>query len=113
MPQVGDIVLAAFPFTDLSGLKRRPCVVTALAETPGDFIVAFVTSGEAGRFPRFGVTITPAHPGWEQTRLKAPSVIRVDRICTLNTALVSGRLGVLGADLQHAVRERIKTLFGI
>jgi hypothetical protein len=55
MPLPGEIVLAALPFTDLSRAKRRPCVVLAVAESPGDFIVAFVTSGTPARFPKFGV----------------------------------------------------------
>ena len=113
MPQPGDIVLAAFPFTDLSGAKRRPCVVVALAESPGDFVAAFVTTGTPARFPRFGVPINSSNPAWSQTRLKAPSVIRVDRICTLNGKVFSGRIGVLSADLQDAVRRQLRTLFGL
>ena len=113
MPQPGDIVLAAFPFTDSSGTKRRPCVVLAAAESPGDFAVAFVTTGLAARFPRFGVALTPSHPDWKQTRLKSPSVIRVDRLCTLSSRVFSGRLGVLSENLQDAVRQQLRRLFGL
>ena len=113
MPLPGEVVLVAFPFTDLSQAKRRPCVVLAASESPGDFIVAFVTSGAAARFPRFGVPITPSNPGWAQTRLKAPSVVRVDRLCTLNSKVISGRIGVLSTKLQAAVRQQLKLLFGL
>lgn len=113
MLQPGDIVLAAFPFTDLSGARRRPCVVLAAAESPGDFVVAFVTTGAPARFPKFGVLVTPLHPDWQQTRLKLPSVIRVDRLCTLNSSVVSGRLGVLSEALHDAVRQQAKLLFGL
>ena len=111
MPQPGDIVLAVFPFTDLSDAKRRPCVVLATAESPGDFIVAFITTGAPARFPRFGVLVDPSHPDWKLTKLKCPSVIRADRLCTLNTKVMSGRIGVLSEDLRHAVRQQLNELF--
>ena len=113
MPLPGEIVLAAFPFTDLSRAKRRPCVVLAAAESPGDFIVAFVTSGAPARFPKFGVPITPSDPGWPQARLKVPSVIRTDRLCTLNGKVISGRIGVLSVELIAAVREQLRRLFSL
>jgi mRNA-degrading endonuclease toxin of MazEF toxin-antitoxin module len=111
MPLPVDIVLAAFPFTDLSNSKRRPYVVLAAAESPGDFIVAFVTTGAPVRFPRFGVFVAPSHPDWKPTRLKLPSVIRADRLCTLNTKVISGRVGVLSTELQNDVRQQLKLLF--
>jgi mRNA interferase MazF len=113
MPQVGDIVLAAFPFTDLSGTKRRPCVVLAEAESSGDFVFAFITTEPPTKFPRFGVLVEPAHPSWRRTRLKAPSVVRTDKLCTLNTRVITGRLGVLPPDLLDAIRIRLKTLFSM
>jgi mRNA interferase MazF len=113
MPQVGDIVLAAFPFTDLSGTKRRPCVVLAEAESPGDFVFAFITTESAGRFPRFGVAVEPTHPSWDRTRLKAPSVVRADKLCTLNTRVITGRLGVLPRDLLNEIRAHLKILFSL
>ena len=113
MPQVGDIVLAAFPFTDLSGTKRRPCVVLAAAESPGDFVFAFITTEPSARFPRFGIAVEPTHPSWRQTRLKASSVVRTDKLCTLNTRVITGRLGVLPPDLLIAIQARLKTLFSV
>jgi hypothetical protein len=44
MFEPGEIVHAAFPFTDLTTSKRRPCLVLARCESPDDFIVAFITS---------------------------------------------------------------------
>jgi hypothetical protein len=40
----GEIVIAVFPFTSLTGVKRRPCVVLAAGDTTGDFVVAFITT---------------------------------------------------------------------
>jgi mRNA interferase MazF len=107
----GDLVLAAFPFTDLAQAKRRPCLVLACAESRGDFIVAFVTSGIPARFPKWGVAITPSHPAWPATHLKMPSVVRTDRLCTLNSSVISGRIGLLSPELMRAVREQLMRLF--
>ncbi len=79
MPQPGDIVLAAFPFADLSATKRRPCAVLANAESRGDASVAFVTPRTAGRCPLFGVRVDPSHPDWGQTHLKLPSAIALSK----------------------------------
>ena len=38
----GDIVLLAFPFTDLSSHKTRPAVISESSET--DVVVAFISS---------------------------------------------------------------------
>jgi len=44
MFQPGELVIAAFPFSSLAGIKRRPCLILAEGDTPDDFVVAFVTS---------------------------------------------------------------------
>ena len=44
MFQAGEVVIAAFPFSSLTGVKRRPCVVLAAGDTPNGFVVAFVTT---------------------------------------------------------------------
>jgi mRNA interferase MazF len=112
MYKPGDIVLALFPFTDLSASKRRPCVILALSETPGDLIVAFVTTGHPARFPRFGIAVDPTHLDWKQTRLKAASVIRLDRIATINNSITSGRLGAFSSPLRIG-KTILKVVFGI
>ncbi len=71
---------------------------------------AFITSEAAG-FPRFGVAIEPTHPSWNHTRLKVPSVVRADKLCTLNTRVITGRLGVLPQDLLDEIRAHLKALF--
>ena len=58
----GEIVLAAFPFSDLSGSKRRPCVVLAVADTPDEFVVTFITSKAARATLNSAVLIEPSHP---------------------------------------------------
>ena len=85
----GEIVIAAFPFTTLTGAKRRPCLVLAAGDSSGDFLVAFITSNlDWSRLPS-ATSVVPAHPGWRQTGLKVASAVRADKLVTL---IVSERL---------------------
>ncbi|HEU0011220.1 MAG TPA: type II toxin-antitoxin system PemK/MazF family toxin [Verrucomicrobiae bacterium] len=113
MFQPGDIVIAAFPFSSLTGLKRRPCVVLAAADTPHDFLVAFVTTTlPAAQLPS-ATLLSSAHPAWRQTGLKTASVIRVDKLVTLNDCVISGVIGLLPPDVLATMRGKLKTLLQI
>jgi mRNA interferase MazF len=110
MFQPGEIVIAAFPFSSLTGIKRRPCLVLAAGDTANDFIVAFITKTlTAARLPS-GLLVANGHPAWKQTGLKAASVIRADKLVTLNDSVISGAIGLLPADLLAAVRGKLKHL---
>lgn len=84
----GSIVLARFPFTDLSGDKRRPALVVSRDnDRRADLVVCFITS-----VPRTGpdmAAIAPT-PG---TGLKVTSVVRFDKLATLGPAVITGKLG--------------------
>ena len=106
----GEIVLAAFPFTDLSGSKLRPCAVLAVAESGDDFIVIFMNSATPQRFPRHGVVVPMSHPGWRATGSKVASVIRCDKLATLDERVIHGAMGVLPADVLAQVRAKLGAL---
>ena len=84
----GSIVLARFPFTDLSGDKRRPALVVSRDNhRRADLVVCFITS-----VPRAGpdMALIAPTPG---TGLKVPSVVRFDKLATLDPAVIAGKLG--------------------
>lgn len=111
MFQPGELVIAAFPFSSLAGIKRRPCLILAEGDTPDDFVVAFVTSvTTTSRLPS-ATLIEPSHPAWVQTGLKVPSVIRADKLVTLNDSVISGAIGTLPLDVLTHVRGKLKALF--
>jgi mRNA interferase MazF len=69
--EFGSIVLTRFPFTDLSGDKRRPALVVSRDNgRQTDLIVCFITS-----VPRSGPDMVPITPD-PGTGLKVPSVVR-------------------------------------
>lgn len=84
----GDIVLIPFPFSDLSGAKNRPAVI--LIETDEDITVAFITT-QIKWSTGFDVLLTPS----DLNGLKKVSLIRLNKLATIDKDLVVGRLGSL------------------
>ena len=110
MFQPGEIVHAAFPFTDLTAWKRRPCLVLAVCESPDDFVLAFITTSSASAPSAHSVAVDATHPEWRGTGLKRPSLIRADKLTTLHLSVISGAIGILPDDLMRSVREKVRQL---
>jgi mRNA interferase MazF len=110
MFEPGEIVIAAFPFTSLASMKRRPCVVLAAGDSPNDFVVAFITTAAAASGLPSAIAIGPTHPAWKKTGLKTSSIIRADKLVTLNDSVISGAIGILPPDILGAVRNKLKAL---
>lgn len=103
----GDIVLTRFPFTDLSGDKRRPALVVSRDNgRRDDLILCFITS-----VPRTGPDLAPLAP-LPGTGLKVLSVVRFDKIATLDRAVIAGRLGQAPADWLATHRATFLGAFG-
>ncbi len=100
----GDIVLLLFPFADVSGSKRRPALVL-LDTNDEDIIVARVT-GQPIR-TTFDVEVIE----WQQAGLRLPSIVRVNKIATLEKRLIERRLGALMTTDWARVREKIRLLW--
>lgn len=81
----GDLVIVPFPFTDLTIKKRRPaCVLLTHGQ---DVVLAFITT-KLFYEPNISVKLNPS----KQNGLKRDSIIRIDKIATLDAALVVGLL---------------------
>lgn len=108
MYKPGDIVLIAFPFTDLSGNKIRPAMVLASHKKSVDIVVAFITSKHK-KGVEFVVPIVPT----AQNGLKASSSIVCDKIATLDKKVVVGKIGVCDKYSIGAVNGELLILFGL
>ncbi|MCB4824574.1 type II toxin-antitoxin system PemK/MazF family toxin [Roseicella aerolata] len=107
MYDFGAIVLARFPFTDLSGDKRRPALVVSRDNARrADLVVCFITS-----VPRSGPDTAPIAPD-PGTGLKVPSVVRFDKLATLDLGVIAGRLGAAPAAWLDAHRATFFGVFG-
>ncbi len=108
-PAVGAVVLAHFPFTDLTGAKRRPAVVIAHANGE-DLVVAYVSS-QLGNTSTYDIPLSDAEKDFSQTGLHLSSVVCIDKLTTLSPNVITGRLGQLPRRYMHDVRQKIKKLF--
>jgi len=103
----GDVLLAQFPYTDLSSDKRRPVIVLSVDNDGEDVIVCAVTSR-----PQDGKYDVPIAPG-QGTGLKAASCVQFDKIATLAKAVISGRLGVLPSEFMLTNKPLLLSVLGL
>jgi mRNA interferase MazF len=103
----GDIVLVAFPFTDLSGAKVRPALVLWSSPKGEDFIAAFISS--AARKHRVAISVPPS----PLNGLKKVSHVRIDKLAALQKKSALGRLGVLEPRAQKQVDSVLRGLLGL
>jgi mRNA interferase MazF len=105
-PAVGTVVLIPFPFADLSRLKKRPALVIAHAEF-GNVIVCQITSKPHASkiaLPLVGTDFTDGG-------LPVVSVIRPDKLSTLESGLVISELGTLSNQKLDEIKRAIRGLF--
>ncbi len=110
MPERGEVILARFPFTDMSGARLRPVLV--LAEIPGryrDFIVLFISSQLNQATPGLDLVLDPSHSAFAGSGLKVPSVFRIGK-SLMSEALLAGTLGRLEAGVFQEIIHRLSSL---
>jgi mRNA interferase MazF len=89
----GSIVLTCFPFTDLSGPKRRPALVVSRDNERRSDFDCMLYRFHGAHWARYGAAC--ATPG---TSLEVPSVVRFDKLATLDRAILAGKIGDAAAD---------------
>jgi len=107
----GDVVLIPFPFTDLSGLKRRPVLVLSTAtynrRTP-DFVVCGITSVLKPRPHAIPLLSSDMIRG----TLPVESQIRPDKLFTLRQSLAVKTLGRVKTPVMERVRLELAAVMG-
>ena len=105
----GSIVFVSFPFTDLSDSKLRPALVVSRDnDRRTDLVLAFITSrSHVGTLPdSFPIIPSPSNG------LKVPSVVRFDKLVTLDKRLVLGELGNAEPDWLSVAQAVFHGVFG-
>jgi mRNA interferase MazF len=109
MPNQGDIVLIPIPFTDLSTQKRRPVIVisndTYNQATP-DIVVVAMTSNPILTAYSFVITSADLTHG----SLNRPGTVRVDKLYTLDQALIARTFGRVNARILNHIRTVLREL---
>jgi mRNA interferase MazF len=91
----GDVVLADLPYSDLSGLKKRPAVVISTAHPSVDLFLLPLTSQLGNLQPE-----EFALQDWKGAGLLFPSAVKRG-LFTLEASCIERRLGKLtGPDLE-------------
>jgi len=96
----GDIVLVAFPFTDLTGNKWRPALI--LISTKTDVTVCFITT----QFQQGESTDIQIKPS-DFNGLKKKSVLRISKFATIDKELVPGKIGNLEPEYISLLNKRL------
>lgn len=100
----GDILLIPFPFTDLSGAKNRPALVLISAEN--DVTICFITTQQKWQ-TEFDIEIEPS----ELNGLKKSSLLRLNKIATVDKSLAIGLIGKLDKNHIKRLNEKLIQLF--
>jgi len=90
----GDVILVAFPSTDLTRGKLRPALV--LAEMPGrhkDVLLAMISSKTHQFIVGFDELIKTSDSDFSSSGLKTTSVIRLSRLATVEKRIIVAKLG--------------------
>lgn len=102
----GSVVLVPFPFTDLSGRKRRPAlVVSPEGFSEEDLILCAITSQIPQKFSEWEVLLEAAD--MVEEKLPKRSVIKAGKLFTMHSSLIAARFGTLK---EQKVREILATL---
>lgn len=110
----GTIVLTRFPFTDLSSNKRRPAlVVSPDNKSSADVIVAFITSVVPDHFSETDLLIDTKHQDFKKSGLLKNSLIKLDKLATLNKTIFSGELGSVSDATLLVVNKKLKSALGL
>ena len=103
MYRQGEIVLIPVPFTDLSSSKKRPVLIISSDEyntENQDMIVVAITSNPT----QTGIPIT--NSDMISGQLPKPSIIRSDKIYTLNQGIVVKTIGSISKTVQDSVKMK-------
>lgn len=105
----GSIVLTRFPFTDLTGGKLRPAlVISQNNDRRADIVLAFITSNPQLSASPDALVLRPS----AKNGLKVRSFVRFDKLVTLETSVIAGKLGDAEPSFLEAAKPIFQNVFG-
>ncbi|MBI1923090.1 type II toxin-antitoxin system PemK/MazF family toxin [Candidatus Poribacteria bacterium] len=109
----GDVVLARFPFTDLTGTSVRSALVVSPGQIGQDIILVAISSVLRGGSVPTDYTVDMTHPEFAMTGLRVTSVFRVHKLATVERSVIVRRLGRIGPQLQAQVERLLRTVLAL
>jgi len=104
--QKGDIILIPFPFTDLTGSKKRLALILVAGNL--DITVSFIST----QLHWQEATDLLLHPD-SLNGLKKPSIVRIGKMATIDKSLVIGKLGSINEAEIRELHKKLIQLFDI
>lgn len=98
----GDVIVIPFPFSDLSGSKRRPALV--LADLPGDDILLCQITSQHTK-DQFAVSLTQTD--FMSGSLPVDSYIRPTRIFTADKRIIVKKAGIAKTNIVNEAVQNI------
>ena len=106
MYKPGTIILTPFPFSNLAKSKVRPALIISQEDSRlNAVIVCFITSN-----PKIGKHAVRIEKS-PQTGLKISSVVRFDKIATLEKNIILGELGKVDDDFFQKYQQKFFDVF--
>jgi mRNA-degrading endonuclease toxin of MazEF toxin-antitoxin module len=106
----GSVVLVPFPFTDLSGRKRRPAlVVSPEGFYDKDLILCAITSQLPKRFSEWEISLESRE--MVEEKLPKKSVIKVGKLFTMHRNLIARRFGTVKPQKLQVVLGKLRAPF--
>lgn len=96
----GDIVLIKFPFSDGHQVKKRPALVIN-ENSDGDIIVCRITS------QIYNTDNDILIEDWKHSGLLMPSVVRINKLATLEKSIVEMKIG----KINNALKSKAIVIF--
>ncbi len=108
MKEAGQVVLFQFPHANLASGKLRPALL--LARLPGgydDRLICMISSQLRHAIPDFDEVLTERDDDFRESGLHVPSVICCARLAVINSDILLGAIGNIGAERLQRIRNRL------
>jgi mRNA interferase MazF len=100
----GDIILIPFPFTDLSGNKKRPALVLVSGDM--DITVTFISTQIKWKEDT-DILLRPT----KKNGLKKESLVRLSKLATIDKDLAIGLIGRVDKDTIKSINQNLIKIF--
>lgn len=106
----GSVVLVPFPFSDLSGRKRRPALVVSPAGFhEEDLILCAITSQVPETLSEWDASLVAED--MVEEKLPKKSVVKVGKLFTMHRRLIAGDFGTAKEQKLDEVLDKLRKLF--
>lgn len=105
-----DVALVPFPFSDLTTVKKRPCLILCVLHPKGiqtHYVVSMMTSS----LSRIEFPHDVALEDWKKAGLPKKTVVRLAKLVTIDGSLVKKRIGRISANDSRLVRTSFARMF--